>query len=151
MFHSHVIPKKMNTYSCFMWKTDTCVHSVTSVDTEMEVFTAVCSEMCSVGGLVQRCRCEPEVVVKWKFAPSSFLSTELDLQAALWPHPVPCCRSLLLCRVSSPGLSPSPTTALTFFCTQMRTLISCCCVVDSHSYIYFPPDSVWTEGITSLF
>lgn len=66
-----------------MCKTDTRVHSVASVDTEMEVFPAVCSEMCSVGGLLQRCRCEPEVVVKWKFASLSFLSTELDLQAAL--------------------------------------------------------------------
>lgn len=61
----------------------TCVNCVSSVDTETEVLAAVRSEMCSAGLLVQRSRCEPEVAVKRKVAPSSFLSTDSDLQAAV--------------------------------------------------------------------
>lgn len=135
-FTSHIWPDLsehllcVTTHSCWLWSFSW--HRNGS-------FPAVCSEMCSAGGWSRDAGalCELEVVVKWKVAPSSFLSTENDLQAALWPHPLLCCRSLLLCRVSSPALSPSPTTVLTSFCTQMRALISCCYVVDSHSYIYF--------------
>lgn len=62
-------------------------HCVTSVDTESEVLQLFAQRRAVRGGWWW-CRdaaalCEPEVVVKRRVAPSSFLSTEKDLQAAL--------------------------------------------------------------------
>lgn len=72
------------------------------------VFPAVCAQR--VQSLLHRCRCTPRAggcgeVEGWTSI--VFQHTD-DLQAARWPHPLLCC---------------SPTTALTFFCTQMRTLL----------------------------
>lgn len=72
-----------------------------------------------VGAVAQMQVSFVKVVVEWKAAPLLFLSTESNLQRALWPHPLLRCRSQRLRRLFRAPVCSSPTTASTF-CTEMN-------------------------------
>lgn len=60
-----------------------CIHCAASVDTDIKSFPSCLLRDVHCVGFCAEVQVQQEIVVKWKVAPSSFLSTEKDLQAAL--------------------------------------------------------------------
>jgi len=108
-FSNKFLPQISVNSCCLSYNSDTCSifsfgwHRNGSFCQLFAQRCAVCVCVCvcvCVWVLVHTCRCTQRAggCGEWKVSPPSFLSTENELQAALWPHPVLCCRSLLLCR-----------------------------------------------------
>lgn len=131
-------------------KTPTLVFIV-KLQLTQKVFPALCSELCSLGGLVQRCRCTLRAGGCGKVGGCTFIISEHREWSA--GGSVTTSSPLLPLSTLLQGFKPpfvtSPTTALTFFCTQMRTLISCCYVADSQSFTFLL--TMFEPEVTSLF